>query len=183
MTGEGQRGGEVGGGGFYQSSNWSINSSMRLNSESKLFKLSACCFPTAPRTPAALGGNPLSPGVGGSGGQPRSFRRTDTGRFVLRHSSVRGDVPTQSRKITGCTRTPHYSRQTSTWETQRADTSQEPELQSQVTRKPPKLHTKTLTPRESSQRLRQLWTSGSWNIHQQKSTRNAPRLVSNFKLV
>lgn len=36
---------------------------MRLNSESKLFKLSACCFLTAWRTPAALGGNPLSPGV------------------------------------------------------------------------------------------------------------------------
>lgn len=173
MTGEGQRGGEVwGGGGFYQSSNWSINSSMRLNSESKLFKLSAC-FPTASRTPAALGGNPLSPGVGGSGGHPRSFRRTDTGRFVLRHSSVRGDVPTQSRKITGCTRTPHYSRQTSTWETQRADTSQEPELQSQVTHKPPKLHTKTLTPQTAV---------NIWQLKHPPAEIH-PRLVSNFKLV
>lgn len=149
MTGEGQRGGELGGGGFYQSSSWSINSSMRVT-PSQSFLNCRRVVSRQPRGPLQLWvGIPsarASGAAGGSGGHPRSFRRTDTGRFVLRHSSVRGDVPTQSRKITGCTRTPHYSRQTSTWETQHADTSQEPELQSQVTHKPPKLHTKTLTP-------------------------------------
>lgn len=53
---------------------------------------------------------------GGSGVSPApSDGRMDTGLFVLQTFPGHRDVPTRSRKITGCTRTPHYNRTTFTW--------------------------------------------------------------------
>lgn len=143
---------------------------MRLNSDSKLFKLSVL-FPDSHEDPCSSGWESPRPGrpTGGSGGHPRSFRRTDTGRFVLGIPRSEATFPHRAAKLQAAperliTADKHPP------ETQRRHVTAAITGYTQTSQ--------TLTPRAAARILTAPQTSV--NIWQQKFTRNAPRLVSNL---
>lgn len=176
MMGEGQRGGELGGGGFYQSSSWSIKSSMRVT-PSQSFLNCRRVVSRQPRGPLQLWVGIPSARASGAAGVTRV---PSDGRTL---DALSSGIPRSEATF------PHRAAKLQA-APERLITADKhpPERRSAPTRHRSqscnhRLHTNLPNCTQKLSRLRQLWTSGSWNIHQQKFTRNAPRLVSNFKLV